>query len=99
MTRGLTPSLQARVIGATYHSCMDPTSFTAAPRGWQIGSDVQRRRPVAWLALDDDEVGWPAWCRDHLVRADPKLGISAPDVMAELKSKLAAMHTLGDETR
>ncbi|WP_166658340.1 HAD domain-containing protein [Paraburkholderia silvatlantica] len=32
---------------------------------------------MKWVALDDDDEGWPAWCRDHLVRTDPELGISA----------------------
>lgn len=92
VSRRLTPGLQARVVGATYHSRMDPAEFAAAPRGVQIWSDVLRRKPVDWLALDDDYLHWPAWCRDKLVRTDPVLGISEPSVLAELKTKLAAMH-------
>ncbi|WP_434660787.1 HAD domain-containing protein [Paraburkholderia sp. A3BS-1L] len=87
----LTPGLQARVIGATYHSKMDREEFAAAPRGMQIWSDVLRRKPEAWLALDDDWLHWPAWCREQLVRTDEVLGISAPSVLAELKTKLATM--------
>lgn len=91
VARRLTPTLQARVIGATYHSAMDPREFAAAPRGMQVWSDVLRRKPEAWLALDDDWLHWPAWCRENLVRTDEVLGISAPSVLAELKVKLELM--------
>ncbi|MBF3971709.1 HAD domain-containing protein [Burkholderia pseudomallei] len=89
LSRKLTPGLQARVIGATYHSRMDPSEFAAASRGMQVWSDVLRRKPEAWLALDDDYLHWPAWCREQLVRTDEVLGISAPNVLEELKTKLA----------
>jgi len=92
VARRLTPGLQARVVGATYHSCMDAVEFGAASRGMQVWSDVLRRRPDAWLALDDDFGDWPDWCRDNLVETDAVLGISAPAVLAELRAKLAAMH-------
>ncbi|WP_186052482.1 HAD domain-containing protein [Burkholderia gladioli] len=85
----LTPHLRARVVGATYHSGMDPEQFAAAPRGMQVWSDVLRRKPDAWLALDDDWLHWPAWCREQLVCTDPMLGISEPLVLEELKMKLA----------
>ncbi|TGP40593.1 hypothetical protein EN871_27950 [bacterium M00.F.Ca.ET.228.01.1.1] len=91
LSRKLSPGLQARVIGATYHSAMDPHEFAAAPRGMQVWTDVLRRKPSAWLALDDDYLHWPPWCRDRLVRTDPVLGISEPSVLAELRTKLAKM--------
>lgn len=92
LARKLTSGLQARVVGATYHSRMDREEFAAAPRGMQIWSDVLRRKPSAWLALDDDDEGWPAWCRENLIRTDPVLGISKPSVLADLKTKLEQMH-------
>ncbi|WP_254699792.1 HAD domain-containing protein [Trinickia violacea] len=92
VSRRLTPALRSRVIGATYHSRMDRTAFGETPRGMQIWQDVLRRKPSAWLALDDDDEGWPSWCRDNLVRTDEMLGISEPRVLAELQAKLAAMH-------
>jgi hypothetical protein len=91
VARRLTPSLQARVIGAAYHSRMDANAFGEAPRGVQIWHDVLRRRPAAWLAIDDDDKGWPASCLDNLVRTDPVLGISEPSVVSELQAKLTAM--------
>jgi hypothetical protein len=48
-----------------------------------------------WLALDDDDAGWPAVCRAHLVHIDPVLGIGAPAVIAQLQVRLAAMHGPG----
>jgi hypothetical protein len=54
----------------------------------QIWADVLRRKPAGWLALDDDYLHWPTWCREQLVRTDEVLGISAPRVLDELKAKL-----------
>jgi hypothetical protein len=61
------------------------------PRGMQVWSDVVRRRPEAWIAIDDDDLLWPQWCRDHLVLTDEVLGIAALDVVDEPRTKLAAM--------
>lgn len=88
VTKQFTPSLRARVIGATYHSRMDDASFASMARGMQVWSDVLRRRPSAWLAIDDDDYGWPVWCRNQLVKTDLMLGISEPAVLAELQSML-----------
>jgi hypothetical protein len=92
VARKLTPELQARVVGATYHLSMDAESFRQAPRGMQIWSDVLRREPDDWIAVDDDYLHWPSWARDKLVRTHEILGISAPVVLAELRAKLAAMY-------
>ena len=94
VARRLPPALRRRVVGATFHGRMDPVWFRSMPRGVQVWGDVCRRQPEAWLALDDDDAGWPAVCRDHLVRTDPVLGISAPAVLMELQTRLAAMHRL-----
>ena len=87
--KNLHPSLRARVIGATFHSRMNAEEFYRSPRGMQVWGDVVRRKPKAWLALDDDYFNWPAWCRDRLVRSHEKEGISDPIVLSELKQKLA----------
>lgn len=81
--------IRGRVIGATYHSSMDPNEFYAAPRGMQVWSDVLRRQPKDWLALDDDYLHWPAWCRDKYIRTHAHEGISDPAVQAEFREKLA----------
>ncbi|SIO71982.1 hypothetical protein SAMN05444172_8358 [Burkholderia sp. GAS332] len=88
----LTPDLQTRVIGATYHSGIDAVGFQQQSRGVQVYQDVLRRRPEGWIALDDDYLDWPQHCVQHLVRTHPVLGISPPAVLAELRTKLALMH-------
>lgn len=81
-------SLQARVIGATYHTEMHEGAFAHLPRAQQILDDVERRQPWDWLALDDEYCDWPSAHRERLVRTDPHEGISAPEVLAERKAKL-----------
>lgn len=54
-------------------------------------ADITRRRPRAWLALDDDAADWPEKYLDHLVLCDGALGLSKPETLAELSSKLARM--------
>ncbi|MFM0031771.1 HAD domain-containing protein [Paraburkholderia madseniana] len=89
--RWLPQSLRSRVIGATFHTKMDKGSFDDSSRGMQIWSDVLRRRPDKWIAVDDDDLGWPPWCRENLVLTHEILGISKSEVLAELETKLATM--------
>lgn len=89
----LPDGLKERVVGSTYHSRVpDKEVFARMPRGMQIWKDVIRRRPIDWLAVDDDHFAWPTWCLDRLVKTDNVLGISAPEVLSELSGKLAAMY-------
>lgn len=89
--RCLPLTLRERVVGATWHSSMDTELFRAAPRGMQIWADVLRRQPERWLALDDDWLHWPAWCRDRLVRTDEMLGIAEPALLARVREELAVL--------
>ena len=86
--RRLPVSLRQRVIGATFHSQMNRADFEDAYRGMQVWSDVYRRQPSDWMAIDDDYLQWPAWCRKHLVRSHPESGISGPSVIAQIKDGL-----------
>ena len=90
----LPPGLRRRVIGATYHRQMSVDGFLQMSRGMQVWADVQRRSPDVWLAIDDDDSDWPTWCREQLVRTDEVLGISAPQVLDELKAKLLLLHEM-----
>ena len=92
VARRLPPELRRRVVGATFHSRMDPVWFRSVPRGVQVWGDVCRRQPAAWFALDDDDIGWPAVCRANLVHTAPVLGIGDPQVLAQLQARLAVMH-------
>lgn len=86
--RHLPASLQARVIGATYEFAQPGDYFAHLSRGEQVTLDVQRRRPSAWLALDDDQVGWPKWAARHVVFTDPYEGVSVAHVQAAVRKRL-----------
>jgi hypothetical protein len=90
----LSPSLRARVIGATWHSQMPGDSFSYLSRGEQVSRDVKRRQPGSWLALDDDPTGWPDWALPHLLLTDPYEGISPEHLQLELRRQLALLASL-----
>jgi hypothetical protein len=93
VARRLPAGLCSRVVGATFHGEMDVSHYREMPRGRQVCADVVRRRPIAWLALDDNGDGWPGWAREHLVLTDPVLGIASPQALAQLEAGLAGMAT------
>lgn len=80
--------LRERVIGTTFHSRMDVELFSEMPRGLQVWSDVVRRRPAKWLALDDVDDGWPAEAQGNFLKTNDVLGISAPDTHHAIRTKL-----------
>ncbi|OWW18189.1 hypothetical protein AYR66_01820 [Noviherbaspirillum denitrificans] len=85
----LSPMLQSRVIGATFHSrYMHPVAFGHLPRGVQVSDDMLRRGPKSWFALDDDDFGWPAWCRDNLIKTNGHMGISEPKTQYAIQEML-----------
>lgn len=88
----LPASLRDRVIGATFHRReMRKWEFDNMPRGAQIVADVRRRRPKHWLAVDNDDQGWPVDYRDHLVKTQDRLGLSDPKVQLEIQTRLAQL--------
>ena len=88
----LPASLQARVIGGTFHSRhMREDEFRYLTRGQQVTADVTRREPRDWLALDDDGEGWHPSQLSHLVQTHQYEGISDPEVLAIFKQKMEAM--------
>ena len=89
----LGPSLSQRVVGGTYHSRMHEFEFRQMTRGQQIWTDVVRRRPDSWIALDDDDLGWPLWCRTRLIKTDSMFGIAAPASLDEFRIKLRDMQS------
>lgn len=92
----LPQALQDRVIGATYHAReMQKWEFDNMSRGAQIYADVQRRQPMSWLALDNDDEFWPANCRDNLIKTQDELGLSDPEVQALVRAKLALFKLTG----
>ena len=95
--RRLSPGLAARTVGATFHSAMDRQDFGRLDRGEQVVRDVARRRPTAWLAIDDDFFGWPTWAADHVVHTDLTDGIAHPEITPLLTRRLGEQFS--DRTR
>ena len=89
--KNLRPVLRSRVIGATYNSNMREHEFSALPRGLQVWSDVVKRKPRNWLAIDDVAEGWPENSLPNFVLTHKQDGISAPEVLAEFQEKLGRM--------
>ncbi|WP_084545326.1 HAD domain-containing protein [Derxia gummosa] len=85
----LPPRLKERVVGATYHSTMNPLEFRNLPRGEQVLGDVTRRRPKKWLAVDDTDDGWPSHFRENVVITDPVDGLSHQQCHSALRARLA----------
>jgi hypothetical protein len=70
---------------------MSADDFRWLPRGQQVFEDVLRRRPREWLALDDNEEGWPPEHAHRHVLTHMYEGISDADVQAEIAQKLKEM--------
>jgi hypothetical protein len=88
----LPQSLQRRVVGATFELAEPGDHFSYLSRGEQVVLDVQRRRPAKWLALDDDQIGWPKWTEPNVVFTDPYEGISTPDVQDAIRGQLRKLY-------
>jgi hypothetical protein len=85
----LPAALRVRVIGATFHNrLMRKSEFDQLSRGAQVLGDVDRRRPDAWLAIDNDPAGWPDAVTGRLVLTRDRLGLSEELVQNEIKSLL-----------
>ncbi|MGY2491263.1 HAD domain-containing protein [Cupriavidus sp. CP313] len=99
----LPAALQARVIGATWHSAMarhyegshriDASWFSELSRYAQIARYISRAglRDEHWLAIDDDSAGWPSELRDHLIETDGALGLACAIAQSELATRLQRM--------
>ena len=80
--------LQQRVIGSTYYPRQGPR-WRDQTRYEQIReSVVSRRFGTNWIALDNDDSGWPESQRDRLVHTDDYRGLGDPEVIKQLKSLL-----------
>lgn len=79
----LPEAVQNRVVGATYHSTMesgpDSTPWMERTRWQQIATYLSRNKIQDWIALDDDDAGWPDDQRHRLLRCDPQTGLSGLD--------------------
>jgi hypothetical protein len=82
----LPPSLQSRVIGATWRTGM---RVQPPARYYCIQIDAEERGLERWLAVDDDLYCWPD---NELYRVvaptGPLLGLAEPGIADELEQKL-----------
>lgn len=82
--------LRRRVIGATYHTQHTPR-WNDQTRFQQIRENVMYRGLGSeWVALDNDDFGWPDDQRDRLVHTDDYRGLDDPEVLENLKKLLSA---------
>lgn len=65
----LPSALKNRVIGATWHrhAGLLKNDWFLLSRYTQVESYVRRHQLTHWVAIDDDDHGWPATERHHLV--------------------------------
>lgn len=86
----LPPSLQSRVTGAIYHSSFDLEDglipWGVLARYEQIARHVMKHRITDWIAVDNDNEGWPETLAHHLVHTDDDLGLS--DLAAQQRLSL-----------
>lgn len=88
----LPKELQGRVKGSTFHSSMDMTWWNSLSRFEQIENYVARHRLRAWIAIDDDDEGWPADARSRLVHCDRHGGIGDTAAQERLKNWLSGLN-------
>ncbi|MFC7297896.1 HAD domain-containing protein [Herminiimonas aquatilis] len=91
----LSPELQKRVIGATFHKGhMNKELFAQLTRASQILGDVSRRGlGEDWIAIDDEAEGWPFMYARNLIRTG-WAGISDPEVRTEIDTWLNKRNTV-----
>ena len=88
-TKGYLPgALQKRVRGATYHSAFNGW-WDSATRYQQIAGYVVRHGLSDWIAVDDDDVGWPDESRHRLVFTKEMAGLGEQAARKCLAEKLA----------
>ncbi|WP_432258348.1 HAD domain-containing protein [Cupriavidus sp. TMH.W2] len=96
----LSPWLQSRVIGGTWHSMMSQhrEGFHRISERWseltryqQIARYISTKKPGdSWIAIDDDILGWDQSVAHRLVATDPSTGLSDPATQELLIERLYA---------
>lgn len=94
----LSPWLQGRVMGGTWHSKMAqhtegshrvPDRWSELTRYQQIANYLRTKRPTdPWIAIDDDVFGWDPSTAHRLVPTDGDTGLSNPATQKLLRELL-----------
>ena len=81
--------LQLRVIGSTCHSTYNKYEWNTLTRYRQIMRYVLRHNLKSWLALDNDDKGWPDDKRHRLIHTDDWGGLGGTvGALDDLQTKL-----------
>jgi len=84
----LPPALQYLVIGATYNQESTP-KWHYQTRYEQIWTHaVAHQFGNHWIAIDNDDTGWPDVHRDNLVLTDDHAGLGDPSILTRLRERL-----------
>jgi hypothetical protein len=65
--------------------------FHRLTRYQQISQYVQRMKVSRWIAIDDDDYGWPDELAHRLVLTHDDTGVSAAEVQTDLRSAIAIL--------
>lgn len=87
--------LQDRVVGGTWHQ--RDAQIEGWGRWWedmyrheQIRHYVEKRQVSHWLAVDDNDKGWPETEKERLIKTDSYLGLAQRGKVGELTARLVA---------
>jgi len=85
----LPKQLQTKVKGATWHNRMeDRHLWMQFTRHSQIDRYVKRHLLSKWIAIDNDDTGWPEEKRHHLVHTDDRRGLGDAAAQNDLIVKI-----------
>src|SRR6218665_3766017 len=90
------PWLQGRISGATDETVRWLTLYEARRVNTSFGvikRYVEKLQLLTWVALADDDDGWPqeGTLRQRLVLCDPRAGVTDPKVLKRLEAVLQAV--------
>ncbi|MGO4575368.1 transposase [Cupriavidus sp. 2TAF22] len=83
------------VSTGTIQNCINETASALAPALEQISQAMIARyiartgaRASNWMAVDDDDGGWPETLGSRLIVTDSDLGLSCPNTQETLRSRI-----------
>lgn len=86
--QALPPCLQMRVTGITFYGTIPVPTWQTLTRFEQISRYITQHKHTSWLAIDDDDAGWPPDIRQHLGDTDRDVEIAQCSKIEELRDRL-----------